>query len=63
MLTECRIKWADDGSELDVNICSSHSIQDNDEEIFFYGLSRQRLIKACEEHELIENEWYVVEVY
>lgn len=62
-MTECRIRWADDGSEMDVTIKESCDVGSNDEEIFFYGMSREKCIEAKEAHELCEGEWYIVEVY
>ena len=62
-MTECRIRWADDGSEMDVIIKESCDVGNDDDEIFFYGMSRKKCIEAMEIHELCEGEWYIVEVY
>lgn len=62
MYTECDIEWAD-GSELGGVIIKAYdSLDDNDEDIFFYGLSREELLECCKNGELCEGEWRVVSV-
>lgn len=62
-LTSCRIKFDDDGTELDVIIKKSDYVGEDDEDIFFYGMSRDACVKAMEDKTLCEGEWYIIEVY
>lgn len=45
-MTNCRVKWLDDGSEMDVTIKATHTVEDDDDDIFFYGMSRRACINA-----------------
>ena len=60
--TECTIQFIDDGTELDVIIKESCDAGDNDDMIFFYGLSRDELLDACESGVVCEGEWKVISV-
>lgn len=62
MYTECTIQWVDDGSMMDVIIKANDSFDKNDDRIFFYGLSRQELLKLCKSGETCEGEWKVIAV-
>ena len=63
MFTECRIRWIDDGSEYDVIIRADDTVDpETDDRIFFYGLSRERLLDFCRDGTVCENEWQVVSV-
>lgn len=62
MYTYCTVRFVDDGSELDVIIKSYDSVDDNDDDIFYYGLSRLDLLDAYERGEAIEGEWEVISI-
>lgn len=62
MYTYCTIRFIDDGSEMDVIIKAYDSIDDNDDDIFYYGLSRQDLIDLYNEEEIVDEEWIVINV-
>ena len=64
MYTHCTIMWADDKSEMDVIIkANDEVIEEEDDSIFFYGMSREELDNALENHICCEGEWYVVDIY
>lgn len=64
MYTHCVIEWADDNSICEVIIkANDEIIEEEDDDIFFYGMSRDELEKAMENNTLCENEWYVREIY
>lgn len=63
MKTRCRIKWVDDNSEEDVFIKETHDIGADDDEIFFYGMSRDKCINAMKSQCVCEGEWVIIEVY
>lgn len=63
MYTECRIQFIDDGSELDVLIKANEEIGSDDEDIFFYGLSKREIVAMCENGAILEGEWKIIEVY
>ena len=63
-----RIQWLDNKSELDVYIAESHGIGDlpdgfTDENIFFYGMSENSILRAVASGEPCENEWVITELY
>jgi len=63
-----RIKWLDDQSESDVYIAESHGIEDlpdgfADDNIFFYGMSENNILRAITSGEPCENEWVIAELY
>lgn len=64
--TSCTIQWCDDGDIYDVVISALNDDYENpdinDDQIFFYGMSRSDLEKACENGDVIENEWKVLKV-
>ena len=64
--TNCRIQWADTKEELDVTIyaydCDPENPRDDDEEIFYYGLSRNELMWLELTQEVIDD-FRVIEVY
>lgn len=64
-ITECKIKWLDDEKEEYVWICSSdeETVECNDDDIFFYGMTREECIEAMENKTACENEWQIMEVY
>ena len=62
MYTYCIIQFVGDDSTMDVIIKSNTEMDKNDDRIFFYGLPRERLIKAREENEVLEGEWRVLAV-
>lgn len=57
-----RIRFVDDGTEQTVFIRQSHDTGDDDDGIFFYGMSRQSIVDAAKSGEVIENEWVITEV-
>lgn len=57
-----RIRFVDDGTEQTVFIRQSHDMGDDDDSIFFYGMSRQSIVDAAKSGEVIENEWVITEV-
>lgn len=61
MYTNCIIRFVDDGDEWDVVIKNSDEWSD-EENVFFYGMSRAQLLEACESGEVCEGEWKVIEV-
>lgn len=63
MYTYCRIQWFDDKSELDVIIKSDYEIDDQDERIFFYGISPEKIQYAYKCGLLLQGEWKVVDIY
>jgi len=63
-----RIQWLDDKSESDVYIAESHGIGDLpdgfiDDNIFFYGMSENNILRAIASGEPCENEWVITELY
>ena len=64
-LYSVRIKYADDNSEHDVVICDYDCVPDgvDDDDIFFFGLSRESIERIIKNDELCENEWYILELY
>lgn len=63
MYTDCLIQFIDDGTEMFVIIKANDEVQDDiDDLVFFYGLSRDRLIQACQDGDVLENEWKVLSV-
>ena len=62
MYTGCTIRWVDDSSEMDVIIKANERVDENDDLIFFYGLSPDELRVACEYQDVMEGEWVVVSV-
>lgn len=62
-MTNCRVKFIDDGSEMDVTIKSTHAIEEDDEEIFFYGMSARQCYNAMSNKTVCENEWQIVDIY
>lgn len=61
--TECRIKWLDNLSEMDVTIRATDEDDPDDDQIFFYGMRRDELVAAMESGISVEGEWMVVRVY
>lgn len=65
--TECRIRWCDDLTEYDVLISSANDDPDNpdenDNDIFYYGMSRDDLLNAMDNGTVVDDEWAVVAVY
>lgn len=65
MYTHCVIQFIDDKTTWDVIIKATDAVEENeydDEQIFFYGMSRDELLKACETGEVCEGEWVVLAV-
>lgn len=63
MYTECIIQYVDDGTELNVIIKDNDEmIEEEDENIFFYGLTRAELLTAWRTGDVVENEWRVTYV-
>ena len=63
MYTHVDIKWADNGESWENQIIKANDEFDPlDDEIFFYGLSREELLECCKNGELCEGEWRVVSV-
>lgn len=68
--TFCKIKWVDTLEEQYVFISPFEDLLDEngdsifpfDSFVFFYGLSREDLIKGLNDKTVFENEWVVVEV-
>lgn len=61
MITRVLIQWRDGDIDA-VNISSSHDMDENDDSIFFYGLSKEELIECVENGWELEGEWTVIEV-
>ena len=61
MYTYVTIRFSDD-SPVETIIKSDHTIDEHDDLIFFYGMSREDIIHAYVTGELCENEWQIVEV-
>lgn len=65
-LTRCTIQYVDFGDIQEVTISSDEEYIDEcdycDDDIFFYGLSREDLIKGMLVHAVFEGEWRVIEV-
>jgi hypothetical protein len=67
-LFSVRIKWLDNASELDVLIAESDGVDDLpegyiEENIFFYGMSKNAIERAIANGEPCENGWLIVEFY
>lgn len=62
MYTECLIQFIDDSSEIYAIIKADETLDDRDELIFFYGLSRNDLIMGMKNGVIFENEWKVISV-
>lgn len=62
MYTYCTIQFIDDNSTLDVIIKANDEFDIADEEIFFYGMTREELLTACENGDICEGEWRVIAV-
>jgi len=67
MVYTARIRFVDDGSELNVLISDFHDAENLpygyfDEDIFFYGLSQEQAKKALLSQELCEGEWIILEL-
>lgn len=63
MYTDCVIQYVDDGTELSVVIKDNDEmIEGEDDEIFFYGLTRGELLTAWRTGDIIEDEWRVTYV-
>lgn len=62
--TFCTIQFVDDpySEPEEVIIKASEELDDNDDAIFFYGLTTQELIEACLNHTVLEGEWVVLSV-
>lgn len=60
--TQARIRFLDDRTEQVVTIRDTHDVLEDDDNIFFYGMSRRELVEAKENGWTIENEWEVLEV-
>lgn len=60
--TQARIQFIDDKTEQVVTIRDTHDVMEDDDNIFFYGMSRQELVEAKDNGGEIENEWKVLEV-
>ena len=64
MYTACLIRWEDSPKEeFEVIIKANDEIDERDDDIFFYGLSRQQLLDLCDTGELVNDEWRVIKVY
>lgn len=61
---KCIIEWNDDKSreEVIIKTTDDFTTEDEDEKIFFYGLSLEQLESAIKNKTLIENEWRVIEI-
>lgn len=60
---KCRIEYADDKSQLDVIIkADDEFLDDEDDAIFFYGLSLDNIQDAIRNETLVENEWKILKV-
>ena len=63
MYTYVDIKWADDGEIWENQIIKANDEFDPlDDEIFFYGLTRDEIVAAYENGYLCEDEWKIVRV-
>ena len=63
-LYSVHIKYADDGMEMDTLICDSDGVwEERDDEIFFYGFSKDDIERIVQNKELCEGEWYITEFY
>lgn len=62
MYTYCTIRWVDDHALWDVIIKSTDEVDQHDDRIFFYGMSRDQILRAYRNHDLCENEWEIVGV-
>ena len=64
MYTTCRLKWVDDDTEFVGTIkafdCSNS--EEEDECIFFYGLSKDDIEECIKNKDIMENEWQILEI-
>lgn len=67
MYTECRIQWIDDLSEMDVLISEydydEETLNKDDDDVFFYGMSREQIMTCLRDHTVCEGEWIIIDVY
>lgn len=64
MYTYCTIQWVDDGTVWENVVIKSDEevINEIDDEIFFYGISPERLKQFCKDGTVVEDEWVVLSV-
>ncbi|MCK9545033.1 MAG: hypothetical protein M0R03_23705, partial [Novosphingobium sp.] len=59
--TSCIIQFIDDNTTLNVIIKSNDEVLDNeDEDIFFYGIDYNRILEAYKNKDIFENEWKII---
>lgn len=64
MYTYCLLQFVDGGESFEAIIKADEEVvPEVDDLIFFYGMSREELISACNEEKVCEGEWKVLEVY
>lgn len=64
MLIKCRIEYVDDKSQMETCIKTNHQYKNDeeDEKIFFYGLSLEEVIDIVVNKKIVENEWKILEI-
>lgn len=62
MYITCRIKWVNDNTEFEGVIKTLNEIDENDEDIFFYGLSKEEIEGHVKNKDVVENEWQILEI-
>lgn len=63
MYTYCTIQWIDDLTTSEVIIKDDHTVDKDDDKIFFYGLSPEKIRRAMETEDVCEGEWKVIDIY
>ncbi len=63
LFTYCLVQFIDGGEPFEAIIKANEEVvPEEDDLIFFYGMSREELISACNAEEVCEGEWMVLEV-
>lgn len=64
MYTFCLVQFIDGGEPFEAIIKANTEVgPEADDMIFFYGMSREELISACNAEKVCEGEWMVLEVF
>lgn len=60
----CKVEFVDDNSQITTYIKTSNQYKDEeeDEKIFFYGLSLEEVVDMVVNKKNVENEWKIIEI-
>lgn len=64
MYIRCLIEYADDKTQMEVIIKTTNDYKDDyeDDKIFFYGLSENKIREDIKNETLVENEWKILDI-